>query len=99
MDKEVVKIEDLTKDSASSDKPKSKLNLFKFFNGKNIKIAFLVMLAIISLIIFMKFSLTVLESLVSVNVSILVPLSYIDNLVISPIIVFSFDNYKLFFVF
>lgn len=56
MDKEVVKIEDLTKDSASSDKPKSKLNLFKFFNGKNIKIAFLIMLAIISLIIFMKFS-------------------------------------------
>lgn len=55
MDKEIVKIEDLTDEKIITDKPKTKLNLFKFFSGKNIKIAILVIIAIVSLIVFIKF--------------------------------------------
>lgn len=55
MDKEIVKIEDLTDEKSITDKPKPKLNLFKFFSGKNIKIAILVIIAIVSLIVFIKF--------------------------------------------
>lgn len=55
MDKEIVKIEDLTDEKNITDKPKPKLNLFKFLSGKNIKIAILVIIAIVSLIVFIKF--------------------------------------------